>query len=150
MKKLALTVTVVLAMLGLYALVIGFSPYGDNDVEGHVGIRVIDATGATVIDDTLPFFEGDTFVEVLTRHYDVTVARDFTSISGRAVLGIGPVMTDFVNDFLHITLHHPVYEGEDIVDYTIEVAQTGIDGLPLLDGVVVVFTATSIGGGGSP
>ncbi len=146
MKKLLITLSVVLALLGVYVIVVGFSPYGESDVEGEIGVRVIDASGQAVIDDTLPFHEDDTVFDVLNRHYDLTLTT-YSSVAGRALLGIDSVITDFANDFLYITLHHPVWEDGEIVDYDIEAAQSGIDGLPLRDGLIIVFTVTTVGGG---
>lgn len=146
MKKMVLSVVVLLTMVGAYALIVGFSPYGESDVEGHIGVRVVDASGQTVIDDTLPFHEGDTMFEVLNQRYELTL-KTFASVGGRALLGIDDVVTDFVSDFLHITLHYPVRENGEIIDYDVETAMSGIDGLSLRDGMIIVFTVTTVGGG---
>ena len=148
MKKWMISIIVVAVMAGAWLVTSRFSPYGPSDDAGVIHVRVIQADGEVVIDDTWSFTREDRVLfDVLDRHYRLVLREDFVWMRDRAVLGIDDVKTDFVTNFLRITLHYP-----ETVDHDarVETAITGVDRLPLLDGMTYVFHVTPVYGGNQP
>ena len=144
--KLFTSLFVLIGLAGLFMYVNSLSPYGDSEVSGRITIVVRNETGETVIDATYDFTEDDTLFDLLERHHTVNWDARSGAITGRVILGIDDVNTDFENDFLAILITGRILNrhGETI---TVErhFSSVGIDGLPLLDGNTIIFEHRQVG-----
>ncbi len=159
MRKIVLSIGVIITMIGLFLLIIDFSPYDDSDAEGTITIIVVDINGHRVIEDTHAFTDEDTLFDILSNHYNIDYRSmrvpyyqdgKITQSMSRAILSIGTVETDFEQSFLKIYLHTPIVDDEDhIIDYDVRVSHVGVDHLPLKDAFVYEFRVEGVWGGGS-
>jgi hypothetical protein len=157
MKKVIITLGVIIAMSVIYFFVSSYNPYDEGDLEGHMTVMVINRHGETVIDDAYAFYNDDTLYDILNRNYHVesksmelTIWNEntlsFNQVSSRIILSIGDVETDFETAYLKISIKRPVVDAPGT--YDTEVAKTGVDGLPLYDDATYIFEYERISIGG--
>ncbi|TVP96762.1 MAG: hypothetical protein EA374_00705 [Acholeplasmatales bacterium] len=144
--KLITSLFVLIGLAGLFAYATSLSPYGDSEASGRVTVQVHDASGEMVIDATYDFGEDDTLFDVLKRHHTIDYDARSGAITGRVILGIDAVTTDFETDFLAILITGRIHNrhGEAL---TVErqFSSVGIDLLPLLDGNTYIFEHRDVG-----
>ncbi len=157
MKKIIITLSVIIAMTLVYFFVSSYTPYDAGDPEGHMTIIVINRHGDTVINDTYAFYDDDTLYDILDSNYNVesksmelTIWNEntlsFNQVSSRIILSIGDVETDFETAYLKISIKRPVSDAPNT--YDTEVAKTGVDGLPLYNDATYIFEYEQISIGG--
>ncbi|MFW5842138.1 MAG: hypothetical protein ACOCU2_02480 [Bacillota bacterium] len=157
MKKIIITLSVIIAMTLVYFFVSSYTPYDEGDPDGHMTVMVINRHGNTVIDDTFAFYDDDTLYDILHSNYhvesksmDLTIWNEntlsFNQVSSRIILSIGSVETDFETAYLKISIKRPL--SDDPNTYDTEVAKTGVDGLPLYDDATYIFEYERISMGG--
>ena len=113
---------VVVALVGIFLLRENISEPKDN-----ITIEVIDLNGEKVIDDKIPFKEGDTLLGLLKENYEL---RSDDSYGSTFIYDIDDVKTG--NDtFLGIYVNN-------------EMSMVGVDLIELQDGLIVSFRVTII------
>ncbi len=124
MKHLWTKIIITLGVI-VIAFVVGRLLFVDNRAsdEGTIHLELIDDEGTIVFSETLSFQEGDTFFDILNRHFDVTCANQsyeadpsceytFSSFAfqGKVILGISgedfSLMSDWSNTFLAFYVKH--------------------------------------------
>jgi hypothetical protein len=124
MLKLVVTFIgiVVVALVGIFLLRENIS-----ETKGNITIEVIDLNGEKVIDDKIPFKEGDTLLGLLKENYEL---RSDDSYGSTFIYDIDDVKTG--NDtFLGIYVNN-------------EMSMVGVDLIELQDGLIVSFRVTII------
>jgi hypothetical protein len=113
---------VVVALVGIFLLRENIS-----ETKGNITIEVIDLNGEKVIDDKIPFKEGDTLLGLLKENYEL---RSDDSYGSTFIYDIDDVKTG--NDtFLGIYVNN-------------EMSMVGVDLIELQDGLIVSFRVTII------
>lgn len=113
---------VVVALVGIFLLRENIS-----ETKGNITIEVIDLNGKKVIDDKIPFKEGDTLLGLLKENYEL---RSDDSYGSTFIYDIDDVKTG--NDtFLGIYVNN-------------EMSMVGVDLIELQDGLIVSFRVTII------
>jgi hypothetical protein len=113
---------VVVALVGIFLLRENIS-----ETKGNITIEVIDLNGEKVIDDKIPFKEGDTLLGLLKENYEL---RSDDSYGSTFIYDIDDVKTG--NDtFLGIYVNN-------------EMSMVGVDLIELQDGLIVSFIVTII------
>lgn len=113
---------VVVALVGIFLLRENIS-----ETKGNITIEVIDLNGEKVIDDKIPFKEGDTLLGLLRENYEL---RSDDSYGSTFIYDIDDVKTG--NDtFLGIYVNN-------------EMSMVGVDLIELQDGLIVSFRVTII------
>ena len=113
---------VVVALVGIFLLRENIS-----ETKGNITIEVIDLNGEKVIDDKIPFKEGDTLLCLLKENYEL---RSDDSYGSTFIYDIDDVKTG--NDtFLGIYVNN-------------EMSMVGVDLIELQDGLIVSFRVTII------
>jgi hypothetical protein len=136
MKKVLVTMIV----LALASVTFWYSTTLNNEVAGDITIIVIDEAGAEVVHDTFSFAQEDTLFEILDQHYEIGCANhayDLTSecnesLTGRVILQIEDVVTDWDNTFIAIYIND-------------EYAQFGVDMVSMHDQDIYRFEYTEVG-----
>lgn len=113
---------VVVALVGIFLL-----RENASETKGNITIEVIDLNGEKVIDDKIPFKEGDTLLGLLKENYEL---RSDDSYGSTFIYDIDDVKTG--NDtFLGIYVNN-------------EMSMVGVDLIELQDGLIVSFRVTII------
>ena len=157
MKKIIITLSVIIAMAVIYFFVSSYNPYDEGDSEGQMTVVVINKHNNEVINDTYAFYNDDTLYDILNTNYivesrsmDLNIWNEntlsFNQVSSRIILSIGAVETDFETAYLKISIKRP--RNDDPGTYDIEVAKTGVDGLPLYNDATYIFEYENISIGG--
>lgn len=124
MKHLWLKIIITVGVIGI-ALIVGRLLWIDNRAndEGTIHIELIDDEGTIVFSETLNYQEGETFFDILNRHFDLTCANGsyaadpncsytFSSFAyqGKVILGITgddfSLMSDWSHTFLAFYVKH--------------------------------------------
>ncbi len=113
---------VVVALVGIFLL-----RENASETKGNITVEVIDLNGEKVIDDKIPFKEGDTLLGLLKENYEL---RSDDSYGSTFIYDIDDVKTG--NDtFLGIYVNN-------------EMSMVGVDLIELQDGLIVSFRVTII------
>ena len=113
---------VVVALVGIFLL-----RENASETKGNITVEVIDLNGEKVIDDKIPFKEGDTLLCLLKENYEL---RSDDSYGSTFIYDIDDVKTG--NDtFLGIYVNN-------------EMSMVGVDLIELQDGLIVSFRVTII------
>ena len=136
MKKLLVTIIV----LALASVTFWYSTTLENDAAGEITIILIDDQGEEVLNDVYQFEAEDTLFEILNENYQVGCANatyDLSSectesLTGRVILQIEDVVTDWDNTFIAIYIND-------------EYSQFGVDSISLHDQDVIKFEYTEVG-----
>lgn len=137
MKKILYSI-LVLGVAGIGFLISGQLSRSNHD--GTLTIVLIDEDGETVIDEAIPFDEGDSMIDILEEQYSIqcgdssynpTTCSDLPSF-GRVLLTFEEVETDWWTTFLAIYI-------DDV--YSV----SGIDDIEPTDGTVYRFEFTEVG-----
>lgn len=123
-KHLWIKLILTLAILGA-AVIVGRLLWIENIAtdEGEIHLEILDQEGIVVFDEMLTYHEGDTFFDVLNRHFDLTCANQsyaadetcsytFSSFAfeGKVILGISgegfTLSSDWLNTFLAFYVKH--------------------------------------------
>lgn len=145
--KLIASAAVVLFMSIFMAYVSEGSPFQQQDVLGDITIIVIDENGDVVIDEIVGFNEEDTLLSLLEKHHTIVyTSTSFSMGTGRILLEIGPVSTDFEKDFIEIRItgYLPKTNGNGLIMQD-DLSPVGIDLIPLVDGNTYQFRYRKIG-----
>ncbi len=145
--KLIASAAVVLFMSIFMAYVSDVSPFEQQHTLGEITIIVIDEFGDVVIDETLSFNDEDTLLSLLDEHYTIVyTSTAFSMGTGRILLEIGPVSTDFEKDFIEIRItgYLPKSNGNRVIMHD-DLSPVGIDLIPLVDGNTYQFRYKKIG-----
>lgn len=120
MKNLVIKIIVsVVIIIAVFFAIQFFTDENLSLTSGSIQLVIVDQEGATVFDDELLFYEGDSFYDILNRNFELTCANgsyqadetcsyDFQSFGfqGKVILGIKNddflVMSDWTNSFLSI------------------------------------------------
>ncbi len=90
-------------VVALGAAALWFLPSVLSDAEGSVTIEIYDANDELVVRDTHEFYGETTLFDMLKEHYDITYEEtSFGAGSGKILLAIEGVETDFTNNFLYL------------------------------------------------
>jgi len=124
MHKTAIKILISLvSILVVFVLIKMLTPEHVADHEGVIYLIIRSEDDLILFDDELPFYEGDSFYDILDRHFELTCANgsyqaDPTcsyvfqgfAFQGRVILGIKneqfEVMTDWYNLFLAFEYEH--------------------------------------------
>ncbi len=89
--------------VALAAAGIWFLPSVLFDEEGTITVEVYNENDEQVVSNTHDFYGETTLFDVLDEHYDIDCeTASFQSGSGKILLGIENVQTDFQNNFIYI------------------------------------------------
>lgn len=137
--KMKILITFIVVVL---ALVVGRLFWINNqaDHDGIIHLELIDNEGKIVFQDTLMFYEGDTFFDILNRAFDLTCASasyqadptcayTFTSFAyqGKVILGIKGDDFDLSSDWSNTFLAFYVKHDDDFVLSTLGPSQIPFD-----------------------
>lgn len=96
---LKIVVTIVLVAIGLSIFLI---MNNKTEEEGLIYFTLVDQNDNTIYDDKISFNKGDTLIEILDEKYDIRYEED---MYGYVLYDIGPIKTDFKNDYLAIYIN---------------------------------------------
>ncbi len=96
------------------------------EADGTIHLTIIDIEGQTVFDEDIPFYQGDSFYDVLDRTFDLTCATatyqqddtcayTFNSFAyqGKVILGIKGNDFELLSDWSTTFLSFYIYDGSD-------------------------------------
>lgn len=102
------------------------------EADGTIHLLIIDLEGETVFDDHIPFYQGDSFYDVLDRSFELTCATatyqqdetcSFTfnnfAYQGKVILGIKNQDFELISDWSNTFLSFHIYNGTDYILSTI-------------------------------
>ena len=113
---------VVVALVGIFLLRENIS-----ETKGNITIEVIDLNGEKVIDDKIPFKEGDTLLGLLKENYELRSDDSYGST--------------FIYDIDDVKTGNDTFLGIYVND---EMSMVGVDLIELEDGLIVSFRVTII------
>lgn len=118
--KFIISLVVVLAGIVVIRLI---SEDHTAEVDGFIHLTMIDLEGETIFDEDIPFYQGDSFYDILDRQFDLicataTYAQDETcsytfnnfAYQGKVILGIKhddvEIVSNWSNTFLAFYTYH--------------------------------------------
>jgi hypothetical protein len=113
---------VVVALVGIFLLRENIS-----ETKGNITIEVIDLNGEKVIDDKIPFKEGDTLLGLLKENYELRSDDSYGST--------------FIYDIDDVKMGNDTFLGIYVNN---EMSMVGVDLIELQDGLIVSFRVTII------